>query len=313
MKHAIIKFPFTLSLLVILVISACGSSPTLTPASQPPTTSTSNNGAPDEPASSSGETDVDPEFARPDISQAKFDNPTKIDNKYFPMNPGTQLVFEGLTEEAGITYEHSIIFYVTDLTKEIMGIQTMVAWILDYSNGELVEAEIAFYAQDNEGNVWFMGEHPEVYEEGKLVEAPTWIPGIRGAEAGLVMKADPQLDQPSYAQGWGPAVGWTDRGHVVGMGEEVCVPVDCYEDVLITEEFSQSEPNAFQVKYYAPGVGNVKVTWRGDDATHEELELTELNILTPEELADVRAKALELEAHAYEISKEVYDQTSPSK
>jgi len=285
----------------------------LTPASQPPTTSTSNNGAPDEPASSSGETDVDPEFARPDISQAKFDNPTKIDNKYFPMNPGTQLVFEGLTEEAGITYEHSIIFYVTDLTKEIMGIQTMVAWILDYSNGELVEAEIAFYAQDNEGNVWFMGEHPEVYEEGKLVEAPTWIPGIRGAEAGLVMKADPQLDQPSYAQGWGPAVGWTDRGHVVGMGEEVCVPVDCYEDVLITEEFSQSEPNAFQVKYYAPGVGNVKVTWRGDDATHEELELTELNILTPEELADVRAKALELEAHAYEISKEVYDQTSPSK
>ena len=313
MRVYIKKAPIILTLLLTIVLSACGSSATATPASQPPP-STSNNNEPDEPAASpTEEVNVDPEFARPDISQAKFDNPTKIDNKYFPMNPGTQLVFEGLTEEAGITYEHSIIYYVTDLTKEIMGIETVVAWILDYSNGQLVEAEIAFYAQDNDGNVWFMGEHPEVYEEGKLVEAPTWIPGIRGAEAGLVMKADPQLDQPSYAQGWGPAVGWTDRGHVVGMGERVCVPVACYDDVLVTEEFSQSEPNAFQVKSYAPGVGNIKVTWRGDDATHEELELTEINILTPEELADVRAKALELEAHAYEISKEVYDQTTPSR
>ena len=302
-----------MSLLLVIILSACGGSATSTPASQPPP-STSNNNEPDEPAAfPTEEANVDPEFARPDISQAKFDNPTKIDNKYFPMTPGTQLVFEGVTEEAGITYEHSIIYYVTDLTKEIMGIESVVAWILDYSNGVLVEAEIAFYAQDNDGNVWFMGEHPEVYEEGKLVEAPTWIPGIRGAEAGLVMKAAPQLDQPSYAQGWGPAVGWTDRGHVVGMGETVCVPAACYEDVLITEEFSQSEPNAFQVKYYAPEVGNIKVGWRGDDATHEELELTEINILTPEELADVRAKALELEAHAYEISKEVYEQTAPSK
>jgi len=314
MRQSIIKiFPLILTLLVFLVLSACESSATSTPASQPPPPA-SNNNEPDEPAdSSTEEAEMDPELVRPDISQAKFDNPTKIDNKYFPMTPGTQLVFEGKTEEAGITYDHSIIYYITDLTKEILGIETVVAWIVDYSDGELVEAEIAFYAQDNDGNVWFMGEHPEVYEDGKLIEAPTWIPGFRGAEAGIVMKANPQLNQSSYAQGWGPAVGWTDRGRVIGLGDQVCVPVACYEDVLTTEEFSQSEPNAFQVKSYAPGVGNVKVTWRGDDATREELELTELNILTPEELAEVRAKALELEAHAYEISKEVYDQTPPAK
>jgi hypothetical protein len=43
---------------------------------------------------------------------------------------------------------------------------------LDYSDDDLVEAGIALYAQDNDGNVWFLGEYPEVYERGKLVEVP---------------------------------------------------------------------------------------------------------------------------------------------
>lgn len=299
-----------IAILLMVVMSACGSSTTATPAAVPPTAAASSpTEEVEQPTAAPAE--VDPEFARPDFSLAKFDDPTNIDNKYFPMVPGTQSVFEGITEEAGREVPHSIVFTVTDLTKEIAGIRTVVAWIVDYSDGELVEAEIAFYAQDNDGNVWFMGEHPEVYENGKMVEAPTWIPGLKGAEAGITMKAKPELNQPSYAQGWGPAVNWTDRGHVVGMGEKICVPVDCYEDVLIIEEFSQSEPDAFQVKSYAPGVGNVHVGWRGDDASHEILELVERGQLSPDALDEINASAMALEAHAYEISKEVYDQTAP--
>ena len=140
---------------------------------------------------------VDPEFALEDLSTATFDNPTEINNKYFPMTPGTEYVYEGFTREGSNQIPHSINFTVTDLTKEVEGIQTVVAYILDYSDGELVEAEIAFYAQDNNGNVWFMGEYPEVYELGEIVEAPAWIPGFKGAQAGIVMKADPRnLDVP---------------------------------------------------------------------------------------------------------------------
>ena len=227
------------------------------------------------------------------------------------MTPGMQYVFEGFTDEAGRQIPHSIIFTVTDLIKEVAGVRTVVAYILDYSDGDLVEAEIAFYAQDNDGNVWFMGEYPEVYELGKLVEAPSWIPGFKGAKAGIVMKADPQPGLPSYAQGWGPAVNWNDRGRVVDVGQNVCVPVDCYEEVLVIEEFSQSEPDAFQVKYYAPGVGNIKVGWRGADASKETLELTALTELSPETLAEVRAAALALEQSALKNSKEVYAETPP--
>jgi len=313
MKRSLRSVLVVLTLILIVASSACGTAAS-TPAPELPATPVPSDNEAVEPESAPEvEPTVDPEFARPDISLAKFDNPTNIDNKYFPMVPGTQSVFEGITVEGGRELPHSIIFTVTDLTKEIMGIKSVVAYIVDYSDGQLVEAEIAFYAQDNDGNVWFMGEHPEVYEEGVMVEAPTWIPGIKGAEAGITMKSSPKLNEPSYAQGWGPAVNWTDRGHVVGMGEQVCVPVDCYEDVLVIEEFNQSEPDAIQVKSYAPGVGNIHVTWRGEDASHEVLELVERVELNPEALAEIRASALELEQHAYEISKEVYTQTSPSE
>ena len=297
--------------LLIIALSACGNvtSTPLPPAAPAPT----ETKAPEAEPSTTAEPTADPEFALLEINTANFDNPTNIDNKYFPMVPGTHYIYEGFTEEAARKISHTIVFTVTDLTKEILGVRTVVAYILDYSDGQLVEAEVAFYAQANDGTVWFMGEYPEVYEDGKMVEAPAWIPGFKGARAGIVMKAKPELGLPSYAQGWGPAVNWTDRGRVVGTGEQTCVPVDCYEDVLITEEFSQSEPDAFQVKYYAPGVGNVRVGWRGEDASREELELVEYTQLSLEALAEVRAEALALEAHAYEISKEVYDQTPPSE
>ena len=91
------------------------------------------------------------------------------------------------------------------------------------------------------------------------------------------------------------------------------MPEACYDGVLVTEEFSQSEPDAFQVKYYAPNIGNVMVGWRGADASKEILQLTQLNQLSADEMAGVRAQALELERRAYSLSKEVYDQTSVSE
>ena len=296
--------------LLIIIVSACGAPAPATPEgvqSIPPSPTATE---PPEEAPTQEPTE-DPEFAIPDIEAATFDNSTQIDNKYFPMTPGAEYVYEGFTQEGNNKIPHSINFTVTDLTKEVAGIQTVVAYILDYSDGELVEAEIAFYAQDNDGNVWFMGEYPEVYEYGEVIEAPAWIPGLKGAKAGIVMKADPQLDMPSYAQGWGPAVNWNDRGRVVGLGEQVCVPTGCYEDVLVTEEFSQQIPDAAQVKYYAPGIGNVKVTWTGKDSSREILELTTLTQLDQTAMAEVRDAAFELEQSALENSKEVYGATAP--
>ena len=249
-----------------------------------------------------------------DFDPTNFDNSTTVDNKWFPLKPGEHSVFEGSAIDDGQRISRRVLTTVTDLSKEINGVNSVVVWERDYNNGELVEAELAFFAQDNDGNVWHMGEYPEEYENGEFDKAPGWLAGSKGATAGIAMRAEPRLGTPGYAQGYAPPpINWIDRGRVHNVGEKVCVPVGCYEDVLVIEEFERNVPGAYQLKYYAPGVGDVRVGWRGpEEEEKERLELVKDMRLSPEALAQARADALEMEKHAYEI-KEFYRGTQPAK
>ncbi len=310
----------TVALLLTISASACGApaalapvQPTQRPAAQPtsvpqPTEAPEPTQAPT--VTTASETS-EPEFA--DFNPNNFDRSTQIDNAWMPMKPGTQWVYEGTASQDGGSVKRRIEFTVSDLTKVIEGVRTVVAWIVDYNDGEAVEKEIAFYAQDNDGNVWYLGEHPEEYKGGKFVKAPTWIAGLEDAKAGIKIMAEPQVGTPKIYQGWAPAVDWSDYGQVERMGQKTCVPMKCYEDALVIAESSLGETDAFQLKYYARGVGNIGVGWRGADATQEELGLVEYKQLSPEALAEVRAQVLEIEKHAYEISKDVYAHTPPAE
>ena len=248
-----------------------------------------------------------------DFTPENFDESSiNITNKWMPLKPGTRMVYEGTTVENGEKIDHRVIITVTDMTKEIDGVNSLVTWDLDYSNGELVEAEIAFFAQDKAGNVWRMGEHPEEYEEGKFILSSTWIHGVEGSIAGISMHSEPKLDMPSYSQGWAPSVDFTDRAQVDQIGIKNCVPLDCYENVLVIAESSESEPDAQQLKYFAPNVGNIRVGWRGEgEITQETLELVEIQQLVLGAFDEARSEALKLEKHAYEISKDIYGATKP--
>jgi hypothetical protein len=249
-----------------------------------------------------------------DFDPTNFDNPTTLDNKWFPLEPGAHSVFEGSAIDDGERISRRVVTTVTDLSKEIDGVNTIVVWERDYNEGKLVEAELGFFAQDNDGNVWHMGEYPEEFEDGEFDKAPGWIAGSKGATAGIAMRAEPRPDTPSYAQGYAPPpINWVDRGRVYKDGQKTCVPVGCYEDVLVIEEFERNKPGAYQLKYYAPGVGDVRVGWRGPEEEEKEgLELVRNVRLGPEELAEARADALKLEDHAYEL-KDFYKQTKPAK
>jgi len=239
------------------------------------------------------------------------DSPT-IDNTWLPMKPGTQLVFTGTTTEGKEKVPHRLVFTITDMTKEISGVRTVVLWDRDFSSGELVEAEIAFFAQDDDGNLWQLGEHPEEYEEGKIVASPTWIHGQQGARAGLTMQAGPRLGTKSYSLGWGPAVGFNDRARVLRVGQKNCVPMGCYKDVLVVDEYNPDEPGKHQLKYYARGVGNIRVGWLGaKEDSKEELVLVAVRHLSPKEMAAAHTAALKLERSAYKRSKAAYGTTEP--
>jgi hypothetical protein len=250
-----------------------------------------------------------------DFERAQFDDPTHIDNRWLPLAPGTQYVLEGsaIVDEEG-RQPRRVVTTVTDLTKVIDGVRTLVIWERDFTSGKLSEPELAFFAQDNAGNVWLVGEYPEEYEDGKFDKAPAWISGQKGARAGVSMPAEPRQGVPDYAQGFAPPpVDFDDRARAYKTDQQTCTPVDCYENVLVTEEFNPSEPGAFQLKYYAPGVGNVRVGWRGEKEEEKEtLELVELNHLSPEAMGKVRREAMEMDRRAYERS-EVYRETPPAE
>ena len=126
------------------------------------------------------------------------------------MQPGTRYVYEGSTVEDDVhVVPHRVEINITDLTKVIGGIRSVVTWDLDYGDNELVEAELAFFAQDKEGNVWRMGEYPEEYDTGKMIANPSWMHGLQDSQAGIMMKADPQMGTPSYSEGLGPSR-WLD-------------------------------------------------------------------------------------------------------
>ena len=244
---------------------------------------------------------------------AEFTNPTTVDNTWFPLQPGTHMVYRGETIEDGEKLQHRVEFTVTDLTKVVAGVESVVVLELDFSAGELVESELALFAQADDGTVWHLGQYPEVFEDGELVETPAWVHGIKGAQAGITIRENDKAGDPSYSQGWGPEVGWSDRARVIKVGERTCVPAGCYEGVKVTEEYSDDEPGALQHKYYAPEVGGVRVGWAGNDPTKETLELVSVETLEPAALAVARAAALTLEKSAYQHSKEVWGATAPAR
>src|SRR3990172_8703581 len=114
-----------------------------------------------------------------DMDPNDFSNPTVINNQWLPLVPGTQLILEGTANRGGGGRRHRVVFTVTDLTKVINGVRSVVVWDRDINNGRLAERELAFFAQDNDGNVWNLGEYPEEFNgRGKFLGAPsTWIAG----------------------------------------------------------------------------------------------------------------------------------------
>ena len=245
-----------------------------------------------------------------DFDPGSFDRSTVIDNQWDPMRPGEQFTWQGHAIDDGERVQRAVVFTVTDVTKVIDGVRTVVTWDRDYTDGHLEEGELSFFAQDNEGAVWLLGEYPEEYDGGKIVKTPAWIAGIHGARAGVLMQADPSPGTPSYAQGWGPEVNWTDRARVDQVGQQNCVPVDCYDDVLVIDEFNRDQPGAHQLKYYARGVGGIRVGWRGaKEEEREAMVLVALRHLGAAAMAKVREKVLEQERRAYRIIPEIYGQT----
>jgi hypothetical protein len=277
---------------VLLVVTACGGDePARAPVGDPAAEESAAVTEPVEPPPH------DDAGARFDPALFGADSAT-IHNQWWPHIPGMQYVYEGQARDGEDTIERRIVATVSDVTKEVGGVRALLTWEQDFDDGVMIEEELGFDAQDSVGNIWHLGEYRETYEEAEFIGGRVWVvndPG--GAQAGILMPADPQPGDPSFSQGFAPPPwNWDDRGRAREFVEETCVEAGCYSDVLVVEEFEPSVPDAFQLKYYARDVGHVQVGWDGaNEAEQEELELVEVVELSPDELAEVRERVLAME------------------
>jgi hypothetical protein len=189
-----------------------------------------------------------------------------IDNPYWPMRPGSRWVYRevenGLVQRVEVT--------VTDRTKVIDGVTARVVHDVVTAHGEPVEKTYDWYAQDDAGNVWYLGENTKEYENGKVVStAGAWEAGVGGAEAGVIMPAQPEVGL-SYRQEYDPGNA-EDRARVISVDAKAKVPFGSFDGVLETKDVNPLETNFVEHKYYAEGVGPVETIQVSGGEAHEQL------------------------------------------
>jgi hypothetical protein len=196
----------------------------------------------------------------------------EVDNPYFPLTVGSRWVYEGPADEPGVT-EHDEVVVLAD-HKVVLGISVTVVRDTVTVAGVVTEDTLDWYAQDDEGNVWYLGEDVKNYEDGKLVDTEgSFEAGVDGAMPGIVMLAHPTQGH-AYRQEYYRGVA-EDLGEVVSVGGTKAVPAGEYADVLVTKDWNPLEAEVIEQKTYAPGVGVIfEETIRGGSGSASLIEFT---------------------------------------
>jgi len=173
-----------------------------------------------------------------------------INNEFFTLIPGTTFIYESQSD--GVL-EHNEVS-VTNNTKVVLGIQTIVVWDKVWLEGDLVEETFDWYAQDKSGNVWYFGEDSKEIESGRTISTKgSWEAGVNGAKPGIIMQGEQKLGK-AYKQEFykGNA---EDMAQIVSLNEKVNVPFGTFDNCIKTKEWNSLESGSTEFKFYCREIG----------------------------------------------------------
>jgi hypothetical protein len=177
-----------------------------------------------------------------------------VTNPWFPLKPGTTLVYRGTKDE------QRAVDYVTvsHQTQRINGVPCRVVLDRLFLSGYLAETTRDYYTQDRGGTVWYYGEDTaELDRHGNLLSTEgTWHTGTDGARPGIFMPAKPRVGA-SYRQEFyaGHA---EDHFQILDLSTPVSVPYRHFKRAMLTKEWTPLEPDVLDHKYYVRGLGEVR-------------------------------------------------------
>lgn len=198
-----------------------------------------------------GPTGID-ELTIPTPSPDPADFTAQVDNPWFPLPSGTIWVYRRFTTDGSERVEASAL----SRTRRVDGVDTRpVRWV-SHSRGRASLLAVRWYAEDTSGNVWWFGQR--VTRAGADLDplaTRSWLAGRDGAQAGLVMAADPRVGD-GYANAYQRAV-VERRSTVVSIDASAAVPSRTYRGTVLTEDASRLAPVQLVRSFYARDLGLV--------------------------------------------------------
>jgi hypothetical protein len=228
-----------------------GSDDAATGSSEGAVESSGASGVSDSSGSSGGETGPSVPPNLPDIDGVEF--VAAVDNPYLPFPVGMIWDYDAAGEE-GVEHIH---VEVLAETRDIQGVVATVVRDTATLNDQVIEDTWDWYAQDADGNVWYLGEDTCEFEDGMCVNTVgAWEWGVEGALPGIVMPAHPAVDGQPYYQEY--QVGEAeDAGEVIEIGSSVDVMAGHFDDCVKTHDTSTFDLTANEYKYYCRDIGLV--------------------------------------------------------
>jgi hypothetical protein len=207
---------------------------------------------------------------RVDLVAPTFSNPASITNPLFPKSSLDQVI------QLGVEGEDTLRFEVTQLEETHVvawngqQIETRVTHFVAYSNGRILEVAVDFYAQADDGAVWYFGENVDNYEDGEIVNHEgTWLAG-RDGPPGMIMPANPQVCDVYRPENIPGLV--FEEVTVQAVGLTVDGPRGPVAGSIAVQE--QLLDGTLEDKVYAPGYGE----FRAEVASSDELYFAALAV-----------------------------------
>lgn len=272
------RFPlFTLTMLVATcVLAACASSaaPAVVAPSAAPdavanvSTAVSTAAAPAAPPATVAATSTIAPTAVPASTAATdaallpvFSNPTEITNPYYPVSPISQTISLGREDGKPARAEVTLLPDIKTISWAGGDTQVRVSQFVAYSDDQLVEVAYDYFAQADNGDVYYFGEDVANYEDGQISDHEgSWLAGKDCAPPALIMPAKPEVGMVFNPENLPGVVFETDE--VLSLSEQATIPAGAITDGLLIKETLMD--GSIEHKIYAAGFGVVEAETDGE-------------------------------------------------
>jgi hypothetical protein len=221
---------------------------------------------------------VNAKRGRVDLDPPSFTHPTEITNPLFPISGLDQVIQLGAEGDVQLRHEITLLEETKNINWNGQDIEAVVSQFVAYGDGEILEIATDYFAQADDGAVWYLGEDVTNYEDGEVLDHDgTWLAG-RDGPAGMIMPANPQVGDMFRPENIPGLV--FEEVTVMKTGLTVEGPTGPVPDSILVQEALLD--GSLEDKYYAPGYGEFQAIVAESD------ELVTVAVAAPTDHTDAR-------------------------